>query len=182
MSSPSSSSSSSNTNNNKNAFGIASDAFLKEYFHTEIDDFNVPPSLSILRRSLAQLASGSDVRGRYVATPVTAKGARSMAALAHACGQTSLPALTPFAAHCLGYAFAKMVVQEQEQQDEQRQPYGSHDDNHKKDEIIICIGRDPREHGVVLADAFARGAGGVPKVKVVYTGIATTPALFEFCR
>jgi hypothetical protein len=37
------------------------------------------------------------------------------------------------------------------------------------------------EHGPILADAFGRGAAGVPNVKVVYTGIATTPAMFSFC-
>ena len=50
------------------------------------------------------------------------------------------------------------------------------------EEIKICIGRDPREHGRTLADSFSRGAGGVKGVKVVYTNIATTPALFDFCR
>jgi phosphomannomutase len=53
--------------------------------------------------------------------------------------------------------------------------------NGKEDEeVVLCIGRDPRQHGVVLADSFARGAGGLKGVKVFYTCIATTPALFEF--
>ncbi|KAL3902857.1 MAG: hypothetical protein SGARI_005646, partial [Bacillariaceae sp.] len=121
--------------------------------------------MSILRRSFAQLLSGSDIRGRYVATPKTAVGARSFAALAHAIGQinNNAPALTPFAAHCLGHAFASMIAAS----------------NSDKTTTTICLGRDPREHGVVLADAFCRGAASVEGVKVVYTGIATTPALFE---
>ncbi|KAG7339305.1 phosphoglucomutase/phosphomannomutase domain containing protein [Nitzschia inconspicua] len=157
------------SSNSNNKIGLASDSFLREYFNSDISDVNLPPSLNIVRRSLAQLASGSDIRGRYVATPSTAKGARSFAALAQAIGQSNLPALTPFAAHCLGYAFATMLKDEQLQ------------DSNKED-LVICMGRDPRIHGSVLADAFSRGAGGVPGVKVVYTGLATTPALFEFCR
>jgi phosphomannomutase len=73
--------------------------------------------------------------------------------------------LTPFAAHCLGYAFATMLK-----------------DSMGGEEVVVCIGRDPRGHGTVLADAFGRGAEGVNDVRVVYTGIATTPAMFEFCR
>lgn len=153
---------------NKNKVGLASDSFLKEYFNSDISDVNLPPSLNIVRRSLAHLASGSDVRGQFIATPPTAKGSRSFSALAQAIGQSNLPALTPFAAHCLGFAFASMVKEEQQQQ-------------YDNEDIVICLGRDPREHGSVLADAFSRGAGGVG-VKIVYTGIATTPALFEFCR
>ena len=46
----------------------------------------------------------------------------------------------------------------------------------------ICLGRDPRLHGERLADAFARGAESVDGVKVLYTGLASTPSMFEFCR
>ena len=63
------------------------------------------------------------------------------------------------------------MQQEQEDQDQQQAI-----------EITIAIGRDPREHGPRLADAFSRGALSVDGVQVVYTGIATTPAMFEFCR
>lgn len=146
--------------------GVASNAFLTEYFQSEIDDLNLPPSMSIIRRSIGQLGSGSDIRGQYVPHPVTGR----MAALARSIGQTKIPALTPFAAHCLGFAFATMVKEEQEMKGQQ------------EGEVTICIGRDPREHGSVLSDSFARGAGGLKGVKVCYTGIATTPALFEFCR
>ena len=146
--------------------GVASDAFLKEYFQSEIDNVNLPPSMSIIRRSIGQLASGSDIRGRFVPHPVTGR----MAALARSIGQTKIPALTPFAAHCLGFAFATMLKEEQRM------------NGQEDEEVTICIGRDPREHGLILADSFARGAGGLKGVKVCYTGIATTPALFEFCR
>jgi hypothetical protein len=170
-----SSSSSSSSNANRNKVGLASDVFLQEYFNSDISDVNLPPSLSIVRRSFQQLASGSDIRGRYVATPVAAKGARSFSTLAHAIGgqNNKLPALTPFAAHCLGFAFATMVKEEQF-----KKPSTTRNDDH----VVICLGRDPRDHGTILADAFSRGAGGVHGVKVVYTGLATTPALFEFCR
>lgn len=144
---------------------IASDAFLKEYFQSEIDDINLPPSMSILHRSISELASGSDIRGRFINHPVTGR----MAGLARSIGQTALPAITPFAAHCLGFAFATMIKE-------------YHLQEGKDEELAICIGRDPREHGIILADSFARGAGGLQGVKVFYTGIATTPALFEFCR
>ena len=41
---------------NKERVSIASDNFLKEYFQSEIDDVNLPPSMSILHRSIRQLA------------------------------------------------------------------------------------------------------------------------------
>ncbi len=150
---------------NEGRVSIASDAFLKEYFQSEIDDINLPPSMSILHRSISELASGSDVRGRFINHPATGR----MAGLARSIGQTALPAITPFAAHCLGFAFATMIKE-------------YHLQAGNDEEIAICIGRDPREHGIILADSFARGAGGLKGVKVFYTGIATTPALFEFCR
>jgi hypothetical protein len=109
----------------------------------------------------SNIQSGSDIRGTFVDHP--RRG--NMAAVASATGKSILPALTPFAAHCLGYAFATMLK-----------------DSMGGEEVVVCIGRDPRGHGTVLADAFGRGATGVNDVRVVYTGIATTPALFEFCR
>ena len=139
--------------NKKEHFSIASDAFLNEYFQSEIDNVNLPPSMSIIHRSIGRLLSGSDVRGHFVKQPQTGR----MSSLARSISQTSLPALTPFAAHCLGFAFGTMMK-------ELQQVHG------KKDkDVIICIGRDPREHGVVLADSFARGAGGLKGVKVLYT-------------
>ena len=45
----------------------------------------------------------------------------------------------------------------------------------------ICLGRDPCLHGERLADAFARGAESVDGVKVLYTGLASTPEMLVFC-
>lgn len=143
--------------------GTASDEFLNDFFRSECDDFNVPPSLSVLLKSISQLASGSDIRGRFVDHHSVGT---SMPSVAQAVSRSPLPALTPLSAHCLGYAFALML----------QNAYP------KEEEVLICVGRDPRSHGTILADAFARGAEGVAGTRVVYTGIASTPALFEFCR
>jgi len=140
----------------------ASDAFLQEFFSSECDDVNSPPSLRLIQRSIGQLISGSDIRGRFVDHPQVG----SMSAIAQEIRKSTLPALTPFAAHCLGYAYATFLT----------------DTIPHKDEITICIGKDPRHHGLILADAFARGAEGVDNVRVAYTGLATTPSMFEFCR
>jgi phosphomannomutase len=43
------------------------------------------------------------------------------------------------------------------------------------------LGRDPHLHGERLADAFARGAKSVDGVKVLYTGLASTPEMLVFC-
>lgn len=94
-------------------------------------------------------------------------------AIASQAATQKLAPLTPFAAYCLGYAFATYILEEERQQQEQREEVR---------EMTIAIGRDPREHGPRLADAFARGALSVEGMRVVYTGIATTPAMFEFCR
>ena len=147
-----------------NEVTTAPDAFLHEFFSSECDDTNLPPSLSIISRSFEQLESGSDIRGRFVDHP--RRG--SVAAVARAIRGESLPALTPFAAHCLGFAFATMIRNSQP-------PSG-------ENVVDICIGQDPRFHGTCLADAFSRGAESVQGVRVVYTGLATTPSMFEFCR
>ena len=146
--------------------GTGSDNFIKTFFETtECDDYNAPPSLSIIMRSIAHVASGPDIRGRFVDHPRIG----SVLKVAHEIGKqppTDMAPLTPFAAHCLGYAFATMVLQ--------NYPQG--------EEIAIALGRDPRSHGSILADAFARGAQGVQNTRVMYTGIATTPAMLDFCR
>jgi hypothetical protein len=141
-----------------------SDSFLHSSFQSGCDDENMPPSLSILLRSITNLPSGSDIRGRFVQH--NRLGSITNAALAISKAEQGIPLFTPFAAHCLGYAFATLLQ-------EDFPPY---------EQLTIAIGRDPREHGPILADAFGRGAAGVPNVKVVYTGIATTPAMFSFCR
>jgi len=50
------------------------------------------------------------------------------------------------------------------------------------DPITICVGRDPRVHGATLADAMCRGIESVKGVEAVYTGLASTPSMFDFCR
>lgn len=52
----------------------------------------------------------------------------------------------------------------------------------KQSQTVICVGRDPRLSGLRLADAFCRGVESVDGVIAEYTGLASTPALFEFCR
>lgn len=141
-----------------------SDSFMVSYSQSGCDDENMPPSLSILMRSISNLPSGSDIRGRFVKH--ARLGSIASVAMAISKAEQGIPPLTPFAAHCLGYAFATLLQ-------EDFTPY---------EQLTIAIGRDPREHGPILADAFGRGAAGVPNVKVVYTGIATTPAMFSFCR
>jgi hypothetical protein len=153
---------SSSAESSSTKIGAASNGLLSDYFSSECDDSNMPPSLSIITRSITQLLSGSDIRGRFVDHP--RRG--NMASVAQAISKSTLPALTPFAAHCLGYAFATMLKEKFSE----------------GEEVVICIGRDPREHGTVVADSFGRGAEGVQNTRVVNTGIATTPAMFEFCR
>ena len=131
---------------------------------SECDDVNTPPSLSIILRSLEDLPSGSDLRGRFV----DHSRVGSIANVAHAIGAHSdgLAPLTPLAAHCVGNAFAKLLK-------ERLSASG---------ELVVALGRDPRLHGRRLCDAFARGVETVEGVRVQYTGVATTPAMFEFCR
>jgi phosphomannomutase len=159
-------------------------SFLMQTFNTECDNVNRPPSLNILLRSIQSLSSqGSDIRGRFV------DHARlgSISAVAHDIGRQQLseggatyPSLTPLAAHCFGYALADVLI---EQHQKNNAEGGETDDD--DDIITIALGQDPRTHGMRLIDALARGAesrlpdGGV---RVVYTGIATTPACAAFCR
>ena len=139
-----------------------------------------------------------DIRGRFV----DHKRVGSVASVAHEIGRKPASphaSLTPFAAHCLGYGFARLVLDRQLQQQQQVvtsiSPYPQ--SSPKQQPITILIGQDPRSHGMRIADAFARGAEDagrpaattvphvvsesedpppVPLVQVLYTGIATTPA------
>jgi len=82
-------------------------------------------------------------------------------------------------------AFAKWLLQHES--DSGRQQLNTNEQRrHGSNALTICIGRDPRLHGERLADAFARGAesvDGVTKpVRVLYTGVTTTPSMYEFCR
>jgi hypothetical protein len=145
-----------------NAFTSSSDA----------DDVNTPPSLSRILQSIRGLANGSDIRGTFVDHPRWG----TMTNVANVIRNPTQ--LTPFSAYCLGYAFATWILQQQQQQ-----PSSS-----CQDTIRICLGNDPRPHGIRLADAVARGCASVsssntnnPKIEVLYTGIATTPSMMDFC-
>lgn len=143
----------------------SSDAFVASHFDSsECDDVNTPPSLSILFKSLQRLPSGSDIRGKFV----DHKRVGSLANVAYAIGQEANKSghapLTPLAAYCLGHAFATNLKRQI-----------------NKKELVVAIGHDPRPHSMTLSDAFSRGAQSVDGVRVVYTGLATTPAMFEFC-
>jgi len=137
---------------------------------TEIDDNNnIPPSLQVILNSLEELKSGSDLRGTF--TYDNSSGG-TIASLANIIKQLKEngggAALTPFASYCFGSAFSQWLLQREQ--------------SSANDTLTICVGRDPRTHGERLADAFARGAETVDGVRVVYTGIATTPSLHEFVR
>ncbi|CAJ1935126.1 unnamed protein product [Cylindrotheca closterium] len=143
------------------------DAFLTAFFVSECDNTNMPPTLKKILQTIDDLASGSDVRGRFIDHPRLGNLREVTKAIAK--DNSNLPALTPFATHCLGYAFATML---------KKQGFTGR----RGDDAVVCIGRDPRSHGSRLADAFGRGVEDVNGVRVVYTGIATTPSLFSFCR
>jgi len=81
-------------------------------------------------------------------------------------------ALTPFAGHLFGAAFAHWSL---------LQHANAYAVNEEGD-FTVCIGRDPRLHGERLADAFARGVESVDGVRVVYTDVANTPSMYEFVR
>jgi len=148
------------------SYGSTSDQF--HFPATEIDDVNTPPSFHKLSASLKSLKSGSDIRGQFVDHQRTG----SLTSVIHSIidRSSSMPPLTPLAAYCFGASFANMVKQECA-------------DKVNDDKLIkICVGLDPRPHGVRLADAFARGVEGVEGVQAVYNGLSTTPSMFEFCR
>lgn len=146
----------------------SSDAFIfRNFAATECDDNNSPPSLKTVLSNIQQLTSqGSDIRGRFVDHPRLGRISQAARAIDENAG---VPALTPFVAFCLGHAYAKIVLQESQSND--------------KEVVTIALGRDPRQHGPILCDAFGRGAQSADKnVRVVYTGIATSPSMFHFCR
>ena len=128
---------------------------------------------STVVRSVRKLcASGSDIRGRFVDHD------ESIYSLAEAIqgseAVSNQPALTPFAACCIGYSYARTI--------HASLPHSSR--------ATICIGVDPRTHGMRLAEAFAFGAksyltsdtGKQSLLTIVFTGIATTPACASFVR
>eukprot|EP00980_Cylindrotheca_fusiformis_P011003 scaffold2526_cov131-Cylindrotheca_fusiformis.AAC.19 len=164
---------------------LISDRFLTEFFVSECDNFNSPPSLGLILRSIDALASGSDVRGQFVDHPRL--GNPTVVAKAIDSSSVNLSALTPFAAFCFGSAFASIVKESNQQAADVGKitflfNFQKHRSKTHASFAVICVGRDPRSHGTRLSDAFCRGVEEVQNVRVVYTGIATTPSLFAFCR
>ena len=142
---------------------------------SEIDAQNTPPSLQTILTSLSELKSGSDLRGTFI--PHNNSGG-TIVNISHLIKRykedTGGVALTPFAAHCFGVAFARWLVLNNQHQ--------SNTEGKEDEPVTICIGRDPRIHGERLADSFARGGESVEGVKVVYTGVTNTPSMYEFVR
>jgi len=158
----------------------SSDAFIFQDFHadaTSCDDNNRPPTLQAILKNIRQLTTqGSDIRGTFVDHPRLGRLGQCAKVIGDQANHSGVPALTPFVAFCLGHAFAQMVLQQQQQQQTQQQQQGD-------EPVTIALGRDPRPHGAILCDAFGRGASSAnPNIRVVYTGIATTPSMFHFCR
>lgn len=164
---------------------------------SSISSDNTPPNLQSILHSLSSLKSGSDIRGKFVNHKCTGG---TIANFSHLLKQGSsgnggdAAILTPLAAHCFGVAFARWSIEMKSRlfNLHTNDDYDNNDDG--DDNILtICVGRDPRLHGERLADSFARGAesvvimgddggGNEVRVKVVYTGIATTPSMYEFVR
>lgn len=168
------------------------DSFILQEFisASECDDSNLPPSLHILTKSIQQLApendhgSSSDIRGRFlnhprqgspstIARTIRQHDQQQQLQEGSSSSGGNIPVLTPLAAHCIGYAYASLLKSSLILQA---------DDDNDVGPIKIVLGRDPRLHGIVLADSFARGAESVKGVQVVYTGIATTPSMASHCR
>mmetsp|Transcript_20449 Transcript_20449/g.42659 ORF Transcript_20449/g.42659 Transcript_20449/m.42659 type:complete len:641 (+) Transcript_20449:85-2007(+) len=139
---------------------------------SDIDSSNIPPNLQTILTSFEELKSGSDLRGVYVPHKHSGGTIANISLLVKDLKRDGGgAALTPFASHCLGAAFAKKLVRD-----------GNFMEGDNIELITICVGTDPRPHGERLADTFARGAESVEGVKVLYTGLASTPSMYEFCR
>ena len=154
---------------------------------TEIDASNIPPNLQTILTSLEELKSGSDLRGTY---SKHANSGGTIANISHLVKKVKElgngVALTPFASHCFGVAFARWLLLQQDETTTTTITAAAEQHKHGNNALTICIGRDPRKHGERLADAFARGAESVDgitrPVRVMYTGVTTTPSMYEFCR
>jgi hypothetical protein len=154
---------------------------------TEIDASNIPPNLQTILTSLEELKSGSDIRGSYAGAHANSGG--TIANISHLVKKVKElgngVALTPFASHCFGVAFARWLLLQQDETTTATTA-AAEEYKHGNNALTICIGRDPRKHGERLADAFARGAESVDgvtrPVRVMYTGVTTTPSMYEFCR
>mmetsp|Transcript_3886 Transcript_3886/g.9002 ORF Transcript_3886/g.9002 Transcript_3886/m.9002 type:complete len:211 (+) Transcript_3886:92-724(+) len=135
---------------------------------SDIDSSNIPPNLQTILTSFEELKSGSDLRGVYVPHKHSGGTIANISLLVKDLKRDGGgAALTPFASHCLGAAFAKKLVRD-----------GNFMEGDNIELITICVGTDPRPHGERLADTFARGAESVEGVKVLYTGFAGTPSLY----
>ena len=115
---------------------------------------------------LTKLQSGSDIRGKYASDEDSYK-------IEH--GGTAL--LTPTAAYFLGYSFARMVQQIEKRKLDAADAYTSSGGG----DVTICVGRDPRTHGKILAEYVCMGAHNAG-ASVIDIGYASTPSMFEFCR
>ncbi|KAL3822184.1 hypothetical protein ACHAXA_008200 [Cyclostephanos tholiformis] len=161
---------------------------------SEIDSSNTPPNLRLLLDSLSSLKSGSDLRGTYAPSGGTlanvchllgGRGGKAGGMVGSSGSTGPATMLTPFAAHCFGAAFARWLSLSASSS-------SSFSSTIKRDDgieggrgmepIRICVGRDPRIHGERLVDSLARGAEGVGGIVVSYTGLATTPSMYEFVR
>jgi hypothetical protein len=147
--------------------------YVSDYSQSNKIDAGLERISSIILESVEKLCnSGSDIRGRFVDHNET------VTSLVKAIDESSIvsnqPSLSPFAAYCIGYSFADKTLQSL--------PSVSN--------VTVCIGVDPREHGIRLADAFACGIKSYSMsdksnnrmIKTVFTGAATTPACASFVR
>ena len=157
-----------------NIVGAKSRVCLSASLHDKIDTKPDAEKIgSTVIRSLRKLCgSGSDIRGRFVDHDDTIHSL--VAAIEESETISNQPSLTPFAAYCIGFSYANAVVESLSN--------SSH--------LTICIGVDPRKHGTRLAEAFGCGVRAYSKadsrnrcsIKLVFTGIATTPACASFVR
>ena len=124
-------------------------------------------------RSLRKLCgSGSDIRGRFVDHDDSIHSL--VEAIQESEAVSNQPSLTPFASYCIGYSYANAIAESIS-----TSAHGT-----------ICIGIDPRTHGIRLAEAFACGVVSYSKaystnrcsLTLVFTGSATTPACASFVR
>ena len=75
-----------------------------------------------------------------------------------------------------------LVSKEEEGKDGRRLQDDNSIASSSSSDIYICVGRDPRSHSTTLADCVCRGIESVSGCKAVYTSLATTPSMLEFCR
>lgn len=157
-------------------------------FVSDCDAVNIPPSLSKLIASIHSVKSGSDIRGIFIDHRRIGTVRNVIEAI------KTERALTPFATYCFGAAFAQMVqIREGKGSGLVESPtsntnfalfeeWGQEPPAFSGPKTVICVGNDPRPSGPRLADAFCRGVESIEGCEAHYTGLASTPAMFEFCR